>query len=200
MKRLLIVHDGEPIANEVLANWRDQEPDRDISLMHSSKLAGEQVGGAGFFVAIGSAHLNFRRLEVLFSLAQKGVVAESFVSRTARVSSSTKIMSNTYVGPGAMIEPGCRIGNNVFIGADVKIGSNSNIKSSAWIGRSSRLGSDVVIGNYAVLGESVNVNSGINIGSYACVDRPMVVSTDIGDRTFYLKEYPRPIVTLRNPE
>ncbi len=193
--KLFLIHNNRPIFNELLLQWKIEQPEREIvpvDLDEVASLLTDFEPGAGVFIALDSWHLNFKRLEVFHQFALKGIMAEALVCRSASVPAGFKAQPNTYIGPGAIVELGCKIGHNSYIGAYAQIGAGSVVKNSVWIGRKADVGANVSIGSYVVIGEKVAIRSGLKVGSYVTLERP-VVDRDVDDKTFVLERFEKPL-------
>jgi UDP-3-O-[3-hydroxymyristoyl] glucosamine N-acyltransferase len=204
-KRLYLIHNHTNAHEEMLSQWKSENPEREISVVSIEDFVQLHATGevskenSGIFFAFDYEHLNLPRFEQMQRFALKGMVAESFISRTASVPSDFKRGSNIFVGPGAIIESGAKVGNNTYLGAGAHVGHGAVVRSSVWLGRRSVVGARATVGMYSVIFDHVVIGDGVAIGAYVFVGRPRFITQDIRERTFEVKEVPG-LMTITRPE
>lgn len=191
------------LLDSAMAAWRELAPALELRAVSIDPQAGQaaaavldalDLANATAFVAVDARFLNFRRLELVKALQQRGVPMPPLVSRAALVSESVAIGDSSWVGQGAIIQHGCRIGANVVIGAGAIVGAGTEIRDSAWIDDGVTVGREARIGANATLGLGVIVGHGVAIGDLSVVDKPGRIEADIAARTFIHASHANPMV------
>jgi acyl-[acyl carrier protein]--UDP-N-acetylglucosamine O-acyltransferase len=164
----------------------------------ASALDSVELDGASAFVAVDAQFLNFRRLELVDMLRQRGVPMPPLVSSTAYVGAGIEIQENCWIGHGAIIQHGCRIGANVVIGAGAIVGAGTEIRDAAWIDEGVTVGREARIGANASLGLGVVIGHGVAVGDLSIIDKPGRIEADVAARTFIHASHANPIVVTGN--
>jgi UDP-3-O-[3-hydroxymyristoyl] glucosamine N-acyltransferase len=193
-----------------MAAWREAAPEFELRGVEldakagrgalekalEAALDGVELAGATAFVA-GDAHfLNFRRLELVDVLRERGVAMPPLVERGAIVGAGVEILENTWIGAGAIIQPGGRIGANAAIGAGAIVGGFAEIGESAFVDAGVTIGHGAKIGKQATLGLGVIVGHGVGIGELCVIDKPGRIDADVAAKTFIQSSHAHPMVIV----
>lgn len=152
------------------------------------------------FVAIDERFGNFKRMELMSAVMQRGFKLESLVSPKAMIASNVEVGINTFISDGVIIGYGSRINYNSIIMHGVQIGSETHIRPSCWIESGIIIGNNVQIGAHCILRTGATIKHKIQIGRYCELGWPQHYEKNIAPKTIFDSRYDAPIYTYENPE
>jgi UDP-3-O-[3-hydroxymyristoyl] glucosamine N-acyltransferase len=189
-----------------VAAWRELDPALELRAVSvdpkgdrqtlAATLDALELAGASAFVAIDAQFLNFRRLELVQALQERGVAMPALVSPAAAVSAGVEIGDNSWIGPRAILQHGSCVGHNTVVGAGTIVGIGASIGHSSWLDDGVVLGRGTKVGAHVTLGLGVQVTHGVAIADLCVIDRPGRIEKDMGTRTFLHASHDGPIVIV----
>lgn len=189
-----------------LAAWAEVAPDETIRAIDIGQdsdyqfdlrvLAEISPRAATAFVAWGPQFLNFRRLELMGELKQRGFRLPPLVCRGAVLSGAAELGENCAVGAGAIVGSGCKIGFNSYIGAGALVGTGVQLGASAWVADGVQIGTGARIGANATLGRGVILDEGVVVGRQSILDVPGRRANPLPDKTFVTTAFPTGAVVI----
>lgn len=194
------------LLDQALACWRDTDPSVTLVRVETGQQADygfdlsaldavtPDTGTA--FVAWGPQFLNFRRLELMGFLKERGLKMPPLVCAGALVSPQAAIGENTFVGPGSTVAATARVGFNCVIGAGCRIGFGARIDASAWLGDDVQVGMQARVGANSVLGHRSSVAASAVVGKCCVLDASTPPLAKVAPRTFYMPGFREPVVIL----
>ena len=147
------------------------------------------------FVALDERFGNFKRVELMQMVMERGFKLESFISPYAMLAGDVQVGPNAFVGDGVIAGPGSRIGYNSVLRPGVQVGSSVHIRPSCW------LDSGVIVGDGVQFGAHCTVRSGAVIAPHVQIGRncelgwPRRYDKDLAPKTIYDTRYDAPIYT-----
>ena len=127
-------------------------------------------------VAIGD---NVARGNIFNMLSKRGIVLETIIHPTARVSSKARLGSGCFVGAGAIINNGVRIGNASIINTGAVIEHDNVIGFAAHLAPGTTTAGRVSIADYVFVGAGATILPDVSIGSGALVGAGSTVVQDV---------------------
>ncbi len=189
-----------------MAAWREMAPGIELRPVELDGKAGQAALAAALdaldlldataFVAADAHFLNFRRMELVDVLRERGIAMPPLVERGAIVGAGVEIRDNTWIGAGAIIQPGSRIGANVTIGPGAIVGGYAEIGESAFVDAGVTVGHGAKIGKQVTLGLGVVVGHGVDIGDLCVIDKPVRIAADLAAKTFIQSSHAHPMVIV----
>jgi len=194
------------LLDKALANWHDadatqalvrveigQKPDYGFDLSALDAVTPE-TGTA--FVAWGPQFLNFRRLELMGLLKERGLKMPPLLCTGAVVSPQATIGENTVVGAGSTVAATARIGFNCVIGEGCRIGFGSRVDASVWMGDDVQVGMQARVGSNSVLGNRTSVAQSATVGRFCVLDSSTPPLPKVAPKTFYMAGFRDPVVII----
>lgn len=160
-----------------------------------SPLYGLNPSDGSAFVAFNEHFGNFKRMELMSAVMQKGFKLDSLVSPHAMVASNVEIGANTLIGDGVIIGYGSRIGYNSIILPGVQIGSKTHIRPSCWLESGTIIGSNVEIGTHCIIRSGAIISSNVQVGRHCELGWTKRYEKDIAPKTIFDPRYDSPIFT-----
>lgn len=167
-----------------------QHFDYNFDFSHLEKIDSSQ-GSA--FVALDERFGNFKRIELMQAVLERGFKLATFIHPTAVVCENTDIGINTFIGANTFIGHDCTIGYNTVINPGSHISHGCRIKPSCWIESGVQLDSNVELGSNSILRTGTIVRRGIRIGKSCELGWPKVYTSDIPNKTAFDIRYDNPI-------
>lgn len=194
---------GGPFLDLVFRMWQQARPDQPLQRLEVSQ--GPDYGfdfsaldviaadNSGVFVAFDQRFGNFKRMELMQAVMERGWRMDPFVHPTAVVDNGTSIGPNSFIGPATVIDPDCKIDYNTVIVSGAHVGYGSRIKSSCWLEHGVHLADNVELGSHCTLHCGVILQRGIKVGRGCELGWPQVYCHDIPPRTVFDSRYDEPI-------
>ena len=145
------------------------------------------------FVAFDERFGNFKRMELMQLVMERGFKLESFVSSTAIVPPGVVIGPNAFVGEGVVLGVGCRVEFNAVIRDGAKLGAGVHLRSSCWLETGVLVGDGADIGAHSILRIGAVIGSDIRIGKHCELGWARLYDKDVLSRTVFDTRYPEPI-------
>lgn len=150
--------------------------------------------GAGpAFVAFDERFGNFKRMELMRAVLERGFRLEPFVSPLASVAPDVDLGTNAFLGPHVHIGHGSRIGFNSFVHAHACLGPHTVLKASCWIESGVHIGAGAEIGAHSIVRQGAQVRAGVKVGRECELGWPQFYASDVPSKTFYDLRYDEPI-------
>lgn len=165
----------------------------DLSCLDSLLTKGDHA-----FVACDQRFGNFKRLELMHFIANKGIKLINLISPRSMVANNAKIGTNVFVADGCIIGPNCRIEYNTVILQGSSIGYKTHIRSSNWIEPGVCIGNNVNIGSNSIICTGAIVADNISIGRNCELGWRKLYAFDIEAGSFYDSKFDNPILTYRS--
>ncbi|MGU3629438.1 UDP-3-O-(3-hydroxymyristoyl)glucosamine N-acyltransferase [Comamonas sp. C24C] len=150
------------------------------------------------FVAFDERFGNFKRMELMAAVMERGLSLPPLISPRAMLSSGVKIGPNSLVGDGTIVGYGCRIDYNSVILPGVHIGHSTHIRPSCWLETGVSVGNNIQIGAHCTLRNGAILAHGIKIGRSCELGWPQRYAKDISAKTIFDNRYDSPIHTYGN--
>lgn len=147
------------------------------------------------FVAFGDHFSNFKRMELMALLMERGFKLEPFISPHATLAANVKIGINAFIGDRVIVGHNSRIDYNCVLRPGVQIGSDVHIRSSCWLESGVILGDNAQIGAHSTLRMGALVSPNIKIGRNCELGWPRRYDQDIPAKTTFDARYDAPIYT-----
>lgn len=147
------------------------------------------------FVAFDERFANFKRMELMALLMERGLKLEPFISPRAMLAGDVAAGINAFIGDGAIVGHGSRIDYNSVLLPGVQVGNSVHIRSSCW------LESGVIVGNGAQIGAHCTLRMGalvaptVKIGRNCELGWAQRYEKDIAAKTTFDARYDAPIYT-----
>lgn len=194
------------VLDMVFAAWRQAAGDAVIERIEVTQrpdysfdlgfLEGRSPTETTAFAAFDNRFLNFKRLELMGLIRERGFRMDRFVSPSASVAPDVKIGENSFISDGVVVGPGACIQYSSFIGARVIVGPGADVGPVTWIAPGVVIGSNVRIGAHTTLGMGVQLADGVQVGRLCVVEVPGLYRSNIGARTFFNTNFDEPIRTF----
>ena len=148
------------------------------------------------FAAFGPQFMNFRRLELMGALKERGLKLPPLISPGAQVSLSASIGENTWIGSGAVVAAGTSVGYNSYVGAGAIIGAHCTIGNSTWIEAGTIIGRNCKIGAFSQLGYGVILIDGIEVGKQCEIGKAGRYWRNVASKTFIHPDFDEEMVIV----
>ena len=145
------------------------------------------------FVAIDDRFGNFKRMELMQTMLERGFRLEACVSSSAILPPDMPIGPNAFVGDGVVIGAGSRVDYNAVLHSGVKIGADVHIRSSCWLEIGVTIGSGAKLGAHSTVRMGAIVAPNVKIGRNCELGWPQLYNQDVADKTCYDTRYDEPI-------
>lgn len=168
------------------------QPNGEYAFDLSALSALDPAQGA-MFIAFDERFGNFKRMELMQLVMERGFKLEFFVSPSAIVSPDAIIGPNAFIGEGVIVGPGNRIDFNTVIRDGVKLGANVHLRSSCWLETGVLVGDGADIGGHSILRIGAVVGPRVNIGKHCELGWARLYTEDVPARTVFDTRYEEPI-------
>lgn len=145
------------------------------------------------FVAFDERFGNFKRMELMQLVMERGFKLEAFVSATAIVPQGVVVGPNAFVGEGSILGIGSRVDFNVVIRDGAKLGAGVHLRSSCWLETGVLIGDGADIGAHSILRVGAVVGPHVRIGKHCELGWARLYDKDVAARTVFDTRYEEPI-------
>ena len=145
------------------------------------------------FVAFDERFGNFKRMELMQLVMERGFKLESFVSPSAIVPPDVVIGPNVFIGEGAMLGIGSRVDFNTVIRDGVKLGAGVHLRPSCWLETGALVGDGAEIGAHSILRIGAVVGPRVKVGKHCELGWARLYDKDVAARTVFDSRYEEPI-------
>jgi acyl-[acyl carrier protein]--UDP-N-acetylglucosamine O-acyltransferase len=145
------------------------------------------------FVAFDERFGNFKRMELMQLVMERGFKLESFVSPSAIVPPDAIVGPNAFVGEGVVLGIGCRIDFNAVVRDGARLGAGVHLRSSCWLETGVLVGDGADIGAHSILRIGAVVAPLVKIGKHSELGWAQRYDQDVAARTIFDARYPEPI-------
>jgi len=145
------------------------------------------------FVAFDERFGNFKRMELMQLVMERGFRLETFISPSAIVPPGTVIGPNVFIGEGVVLGIGARVDFNAIIRDGVKLGAGVHLRSSCWLETGALVGDGAEIGAHSILRIGAVVSPHIKIGKHCELGWAKLYDKDVPARTVFDTRYQEPI-------
>ena len=145
------------------------------------------------FVAFDERFGNFKRMELMQLVMERGFKLESFVAPSAIVPPDAIIGPNAFVGAGVVLGSGCRIDFNAVVRDGARLGAGAHLRSSCWLETGALVGDGADIGAHSILRMGAIVGSNVKVGKHCELGWPRRYEKDVAARTIFDARYEEPI-------
>lgn len=154
------------------------------------------VPGDGLaFIAFDERFGNYKRVELMQAVMERGFKLTSFVSPLAAVAGNVQVEPNAFIGDGAIVGMGVRIGYNSVLLPGAQVGSGAHIRPSCWLEGGAIVGTDAQIGAHCTLRSGALVAPRVQIGRQCELGWTRCYTEDVAPKTFFDPRYEAPIYT-----
>lgn len=150
------------------------------------------------FVAFDERFGNFKRMELMQLVMERGFKLESFVSPSAIVPTGSIVGPNAFLGEGVILGEGSRIDFNAVVRDGAKLGAGVRVRSSCWLETGALIGDGAEIGSHSILRIGAAVGPHINIGKHCELGWARLYDKDVPARTVFDPRYEEPIHVYGN--
>jgi UDP-3-O-[3-hydroxymyristoyl] glucosamine N-acyltransferase len=150
------------------------------------------------FVAFDERFGNFKRMELMQLVMERGFKLDSFVAPSAIVPAGSVIGPNAFVGEGVVLGMGCRIDFNAVVRDGVRLAAGVHLRSSCWLETGVLVGEGADIGAHSILRTGAIVASRVKVGKHCELGWARLYDKDIAARTVFDTRYPEPICVFGN--
>jgi acetyltransferase-like isoleucine patch superfamily enzyme len=147
------------------------------------------------FVAFDERFGNFKRMELMAAVLERGFKLEPFISPRAMLAGNVQIGANAFVGDGAIVGHGSRIDYNSVLLPGVQVGNSVHIRSSCWLESGVIVGDGAQIGAHCTLRMGALVAPKVKIGRNCELGWAQRYEKDIAAKTTFDARYDAPIYT-----
>lgn len=147
------------------------------------------------FVAFDEKFANFKRLELVAKLMERGFKLEPFISPHAMLASNVQIGPNAFIGDSTIVGLGSRIGYNTVLLPGVTVGVGVHIHSSCWVESGITIGNGAQIGTHCTLRMGTMIAPKIKIGRNCDLGWAQRYDKDVAAKTTFDPRYDSPIYT-----
>jgi NDP-sugar pyrophosphorylase family protein len=145
------------------------------------------------FVAFDERFGNFKRMELMQLVMEKGFRLESFVSPSAIVPANAIIGPNAFVGEGVVLGFGSRIDFNAVVRDGVKLGVAVHLRPSCWLETGVLVGDGADIGAHSILRMGAVVGPRVKVGKHCELGWARMYDREVAARTVFDTRYEEPI-------
>jgi len=146
------------------------------------------------FVAFDERFGNFKRMELMQAVMERGFKLESFVSPSAIVASDVILGPNTFIGNGVVLGTGSRIDFNAVLCDGVRLGMRVHLRSSCWLEAGVLVGDGAEIGAHTIVRMGAVVGARVKIGKHCELGWAQRYDKAVAAKTIFDARYPEPIV------
>ena len=147
------------------------------------------------FVAFDERFGNFKRMELMAAVLERGFKLEPFISPRAMLAGNVKVGTNAFIGDGAIVGHGSRIDYNSVLLSGVLLGSGVHVRPSCWLESGVQVGDGAQIGAHSTLRMGALVAPKVQIGRHCELGWPQRYGQDVAAKTIFDPRYDAPIYT-----
>ena len=199
---------GGAYLDEAVAAWKKLRPSENVVRVEVPQhadyefdlgvLDGLDPADGAMFVAIDDRFGNFKRMELMQAVMERGFRLEACVSASAILPQDMPIGPNAFVGDGVVIGAGSRVDYNAVLHPGVKVGAGVHIRSSCWLEIGVTVGSGAKIGAHSSVRMGAMVAPNVKIGRGCELGWPQLYNRDVADKTTFDTRYDEPIFVYGN--
>jgi len=145
------------------------------------------------FVGFDERFGNFKRMELMQLMMERGFKLESFVSPSAIIPPDTTIGPNAFLGEAVILGAGSRIDFNAVVRDGAKLGAGVHLRPSCWLETGVLIGDGAEIGAHSILRIGALVGPRVRIGKHCELGWPRLYDKDVPARTVFDSRYEEPI-------
>ena len=145
------------------------------------------------FVAMDERFGNFKRMELMQLVMERGFKLETFLAPSAIVPPDVVVGPNAFIGEGVVLGIGCRVDFNAVIRDGVKLGAGVHVRSSCWLETGVLVGDGADIGAHSILRIGAVVGPRVKVGKHCELGWAQRYGEDIPAKTVFDTRYPEPI-------
>lgn len=147
------------------------------------------------FVAFDERFGNFKRMELMALLLERGFKMEPFISPRAMLAGKVQVGPNAFIGDGVIVGHSSRIDYNSVLLPGVQIGCGVHIRSSCWLESGVAVGDGSQIGAHCTLRMGALIAPKIKIGRNCELGWAQRYNQDVAAKTIFDADYNAPIYT-----
>ena len=147
------------------------------------------------FVAFNERFGNFKRLELMALLMERGFKLEPFISPRALLAGQVQVGPNAFIGDGAIVGHGSRVDYNSVLLPGVQVGCGAHVRPSCWLEQGVGVGDGAQIGAHSTLRMGALVAPKVQIGRQCELGWPRRYDQDVAAKTTFDPRYDAPIFT-----
>lgn len=147
------------------------------------------------FVAFDERFGNFKRLELMALLLERGFKLEPFISPRAMLADKVQVGTNAFIGDGAIVGHDSRIDYNSVLLPGVLLGSGVHVRPSCWLESGVQVGNGAQIGAHSTLRMGALVAPKVQIGRHCELGWPQRYGQNVAAKTIFDPRYDAPIYT-----
>lgn len=203
MKFRWVVGDGVCL-EQVFSTWTQMYPEdkvRKIKLVPDEDYAFDLTAldelerkPGKMFAAFDERFGNFKRMELMQAVMERGFKLEPFVSPSAIVASDVILGPNTFIGNGVLLGAGSRIDFNAVLRDGVKLGTRAHLRSSCWLEAGVLVGDGAEVGAHTIVRMGAVVGARVKIGKHCELGWAQRYDKAVAAKTIFDARYPEPIV------
>ena len=202
MKSRWIVGGGEYLDMAFQA-WKHARPEESVEKIVAPQGAdyafdmdvfnGLNPTDGAMFVAFDERFGNFKRMELMKKVMERGFRLDSFISPSAAVAPDAAIGPNVFIGAGVCVGGGVRVEYNTVVHAGAILGNGAHLRASCWLEMGVVVGDGAEIGAHSTLRMGALVAPGIKVGRSCELGWPRRYDEDLPSRTVFDRRYDEPI-------
>ncbi len=150
------------------------------------------------FAAFDERFGNFKRMELMSALMERGFQLESLISPRAMLATGIQVGPNALIGDGVTIGSGSRIDYNSVLLPGTHLGMGTHIRPSCWLETGVIVGNGVQIGTHCTLRSGALIAHGVQVGRHCELGWPQRYDKHIAPKTIFDGRYDAPIYTYEN--
>lgn len=147
------------------------------------------------FAAFDERFGNFKRMELMALLLERGFKLEPFISPRAMLAGNVQVGANAFIGDGAIVGHSSRIDYNSVLLPGVQVGSGAYIRPSCWLETGVTVGDSTQIGAHCTLRMGALVGPKVKIGRNCELGWAQHYDKNIAAKTTFDVRYDAPIFT-----
>lgn len=147
------------------------------------------------FAAFDERFGNFKRMELMTALMERGFQLPPLVSPRAMLATGVQIGPNALIGDGVTIGTGSRVDYNSVLLSGTHVGTGTHIRPSCWLETGVIVGNGVQIGMHCTLRSGALVAHGVQVGRHCELGWPQRYDKSIAPKTTFDSRYDAPIYT-----
>lgn len=151
--------------------------------------------GGTAFAAFDDRFGNFKRMELMALLMERGFTLEPFISPRALLSGNVQVGRNAFIGDGAIVGHSSRVDYNTVLLPGVLVGCGVHIRPSCWLESGVAVGDGAQIGAHSTLRMGALVSPKVQIGRNCELGWPRRYDQDVAAKTTFDPRYDAPIYT-----
>jgi UDP-3-O-[3-hydroxymyristoyl] glucosamine N-acyltransferase len=145
------------------------------------------------FVAFDERFGNFKRMELMQAVMERGFKLEPFIAPGAIVPPDAVIGPNAFIGEGTVLGIGCRVDFNAVVRDGARLGAGAHVRSSCWLETGVLVGDGADIGAHSILRMGAIVAPRVKVGKHCELGWAQLYDQDIPSRTVFDARYEEPI-------